>query len=133
MYKVIRSEKIQGQINSLGKSNEKKVELLSGSWDGHYAVATVVIDNTMPPAEVHEKSADVWNVLKGAGKFILGGILVNSKKIRDNELTGDSIDGGDEITVGPGDIIDIPANIPHQIDARNGRLEMIIIKVAVAV
>ncbi|MBI4160526.1 MAG: hypothetical protein HY506_01305 [Candidatus Yanofskybacteria bacterium] len=110
-------------------SDQKTVSLLSGAWEKRYAVASIIIDNIRPPAEVHQGAADIWLVLAGQGKFILGGQLINQKEIKPGEFTGDSIVNGQVERVGPGSIIDIPSGVPHQIDARGSRLELIIVKV----
>jgi|SRR3989344_8882905 len=126
--RVITKDYIQNAAQEAGRGI-KKVELLSGAWDGPYAVASVVIDNVRPDAEVHEHAADVWHVLKGSGKFILGGKLENAKEVRAGEFTASSIRGGIEYEVTDGDVVDIPAGVPHQIDAAGSRLEMLIIKI----
>ena len=126
--RVITKDYIQNAAQEAGRGI-KKVELLSGAWDGPYAVASVVIDNVRPDAEVHEHAADVWHVLKGSGKFILGGKLENVKEVRAGEFTASSIRGGIEYEVTDGDVVDIPAGVPHQIDAAGSRLEMLIIKI----
>lgn len=127
-YKIINKQEILKIVEGLGK-NLKKSVLLSGSWEGPYAIASVVFDNIMPKAELHERAVDVWHVLKGSGKFILGGQLNNPEKIAENEFTGDSIQEGEEFIVRAGDIIDIPAGIAHQVDAGGTRLETIIVKI----
>ncbi len=117
------------EIFSQSESDKKTVNLLSGAWDKRYAIAAIVIDGICPPAEVHQSAADIWLVLAGTGKFILGGKLVNQKEIKPGEFTGDSITNGQAKSVGPGSIIDIPSGVPHQIDARGSRLELLIVKV----
>lgn len=129
-YKVIKQKQIS-DISDKSKGENKSVSLLSGSWAGRYAIASIVFDNIMPKAEVHEKTVDVWYILKGGGKFILGGQLKNSQKIAKNELTGDSIQKGEEFIVEAGDIIDIPVGIAHQVDARGTRLKTIIVKIKI--
>lgn len=126
-YKVIKSKEVS-DLSSKDGEGTKSVNLLSGSWEGPCAVASIVFDNVMPKAEIHEKAIDVWFILNGSGKFILGGQLNNGQKIAENEFTGDSIQGGEEFIVVAGDIIDIPADIAHQVNARGGRLETIIVK-----
>ncbi len=90
---------------------------------------TVVVDNVLPKAEVHEKSADVWQVLKGEALFIISGELENKTLHKPNEWVADSIQGGREYSVKTGDVIDIPAGVPHQIDARGRRVELLIVKI----
>ena len=126
--KIIRKDEVS-QAGASVERNVKKAVLFSGAWDGTYAVAVVVVDGIKPKAEVHERAADVWRVMKGSGKFILGGAMQNAEKIREGEWTADEISGGEIGEVGEGDLIDIPAGVPHQIDAVGTRLELQIVKI----
>lgn len=128
-YRVIKNKEIADALSAVGRG-VKKSTVQSGSWSESYALATMVIDNVMPDAEIHETKRDLWYVVSGKGIFILGGILVDKKENGGGELTGSSIEGGEIFEVGAGDVIDIPAGVPHQIDARGERLEMLIVKIA---
>jgi len=123
------TNKEAAEIELAATPRAKTVKLLSGVWDGPYAVASVVFDNVMADAELHERAADIWIVQKGSAKFILGGELKNPVSLRTGEKTSASIAGGKEQEVAEGDVIDIPPGIPHQIDARGRRIELLIVKV----
>ena len=123
------TNKEAAEIELAATPRAKTVKLLSGVWDGPYAVASVVFDNVMADAELHERAADIWIVQKGSAKFILGGELKNPVSWRTGEKTSASIAGGKEQEVAEGDVIDIPPGIPHQIDARGRRIELLIVKV----
>lgn len=127
-HTVITSDAIAKATDGIGQ-NIKKSALLSGAWDGKYAVATVVIDGVKPKAEVHKNAADIWRVLKGRGQFILGGALKNEEQVTEQEFVAETITGGEMFGVSEGDMIDIPAGIPHQIDPQGGRLELLIVKI----
>lgn len=127
-HKVITRQAAE-EISAGIPTGVKESRLLSGSWDGPYAIAVVVADNIKPKAEIHKSTADVWCVLSGKGKMILGGKLVEPEFISEIELTSDSIEGGEEIQVAEGDVIDIPPGVAHQFDARGGRLELLILKI----
>lgn len=123
------TNKEAAEIELAAGSRAKTVKLLSGSWDGPYAVASVVLDDVLPDAEMHEHAADIWFVRKGSAKFILGGELKNPVSLRKGEKTAASIAGGKEQEVAEGDVIDIPPGVPHQIDARGRRIELLIVKI----
>lgn len=127
-YKIITNGSIVETASGI-EQNVKKAVLFSGAWDGKYAVATVVIDGLKPKAEVHKNAADVWRVLKGHGKFIMGGKLGSAEEIRFGEFSANGIAGGEEHEVSEGDIIDIPPGVPHQIDPQGGRIELLILKI----
>lgn len=70
--------------------------------------------------ELHEKFADVFVVLAGRATLVSGGHMVNGKSTGPGEVRGDSVQGGKEIMLNKGDIVHIPANIPHQLLLANG-------------
>lgn len=127
-YKII-SNKENTETAFVAIKGAKTVKLLSGAWNGPYAVASVVLDDVLPDAEVHEHAADIWFVQKGGAKFILGGELPDKKMLRAGEWSAPSIVGGEIRDVSEGDLIDIPPGVAHQIDARGTRIELLIVKV----
>jgi mannose-6-phosphate isomerase-like protein (cupin superfamily) len=81
-------------------------------------------------AEQHEKFADFYVVLTGEATLVSGGQMVNGKTTEPGELRGDSIQGGKETKLVKGDIIHIPANIPHQLVlAKGATFQYFIVKV----
>jgi mannose-6-phosphate isomerase-like protein (cupin superfamily) len=66
-------------------------------------------------AELHEKFADFYFVLGGAATLVSGGHMVNSSTTAPGEVRGDSVQDGKETKLKKGDIVHIPANIPHQL------------------
>ena len=127
-YKVIKRSEVETAAGSI-KQQAKESVLLSGDWKDKYAVAVVVADHNMGTAEVHEKSVDTWRVLSGSAKFILGGKLKDPTSSKPGEWRSDVIEGGEEIEVSEGDVIDVPAGVPHQLDAANSRIELLIVKI----
>lgn len=71
-------------------------------------------------AEVHEHEADIFVIQSGNGNLLQGGKLVNSKATKPGELRGPSIAGGTPIKIGKGDVIHIPAGVPHQLLVEKG-------------
>jgi mannose-6-phosphate isomerase-like protein (cupin superfamily) len=81
-------------------------------------------------AEQHEKFADFYVVIAGEAKLVSGGQMVNGKSTAAGELRGDSIQNGKETTLTKGDVVHIPANIPHQlILAKGATFKYFVIKV----
>jgi mannose-6-phosphate isomerase-like protein (cupin superfamily) len=86
--------------------------------------------NQSGQAEQHEKFADFYVVLSGEAKLIAGGKMVKGASTGAGELRGESIEGGKETTLKKGDIVHIPANIPHQVVlAKGATFEYYVIKV----
>jgi mannose-6-phosphate isomerase-like protein (cupin superfamily) len=71
-------------------------------------------------AEVHEQEADFFVVESGRGTLVTGGKVVNPKTEKAGEIRGTSIEGGDRHPVAAGDIVHIPAGVPHQLLLDNG-------------
>jgi hypothetical protein len=64
--------------------------------------------------EQHDNIVDVVIVQSGAGTLLLGGKMINPKAAAGSgELVGTGIEGGERQPLGPGDVVHIPARIPH--------------------
>jgi glc operon protein GlcG len=64
-------------------------------------------------AEVHTHDTDVFYVLSGGAEFVTGGELVGERNDGNGEWRGNAIKGGETRRLGTGDIIVIPAGVPH--------------------
>jgi glc operon protein GlcG len=64
-------------------------------------------------SEIHTKDADIVYVLDGTATLVTGGAAVNSKPIATDEFRGERIDGGETRLLSKGDVIIIPAGVPH--------------------
>jgi hypothetical protein len=65
-------------------------------------------------AELHRAKTDLIIVTEGQATLISGGTIPDGKATSPVEVRGSSITGGESRTIGPGDIIRIPAGTPHQ-------------------
>ena len=72
-------------------------------------------------AEWHEKEADVMYISAGTVTMVYGGTIVDSKTTAPGEMRGPSIQGGTEVTLGAGDVLHIPAKVPHQMKLDAGK------------
>ena len=72
------------------------------------------------PAALHEKDGELMVVLQGAGNIVTGGKLVDEKRVNANNLSGASIAGGHSQAVAVGDMLIVPANVPHQVIPTGG-------------
>jgi uncharacterized protein GlcG (DUF336 family) len=64
-------------------------------------------------AEIHTQDADIIYVLDGTATLVTGGAPINVKPIAADELRGERIDGGEARQLLKGDVIIIPAGVPH--------------------
>ena len=72
-------------------------------------------------AEVHDTQADVIVISKGEITMVYGGTVVDGKTTAPGETRGPAIKGGTEVKLGPGDILHIPAKVPHQMKLDPGK------------
>jgi mannose-6-phosphate isomerase-like protein (cupin superfamily) len=81
-------------------------------------------------AELHETQTDIMVVDEGEATLIVGGTMVGPKTIKPHEVRGSSIEGGETKQLGPGDIVHIPAKVPHQLKIKSGtRFTYTVVKV----
>lgn len=64
--------------------------------------------------EVHEKQTDIFVIQSGDAELVIGGSVVGSKTVSAGEIRGGSIQNGSKKNVSAGDVVHIPAGVPHQ-------------------
>jgi mannose-6-phosphate isomerase-like protein (cupin superfamily) len=72
-------------------------------------------------AELHETQVDIMVVESGEATLVVGGTMVAPKTIKPHEVRGTSIEGGETKQLTPGDVIHIPAKVPHQLKIASGK------------
>lgn len=103
---------IKARVNS-AKLDEHKVGLdRVATWGNHGLLA--IRREGDGEAEVHDTQVDVIFVTSGEGTLIIGGTVVDPKTTAPGEIRGKSITGGIARKMAPGDVIHIPAKLPHQ-------------------
>lgn len=81
-------------------------------------------------AEVHDNSDDVYYVLEGQARLILGGKLENPIEKNKGEWKSKKIIGGTEFIIKKGDLIVVPRGTPHQrFTIKSKTFSMILIKI----
>jgi mannose-6-phosphate isomerase-like protein (cupin superfamily) len=94
--------------------------------------SVLVVRRTKPgQAEVHTELTDVWYVIDGSATFVTGGMLNDSKTVAPHELRGTGVAGGVSRHISKGDVIDIPAGVPHWVSQVDGK-ELVYLTVKVA-
>ena len=64
-------------------------------------------------AEIHTKDADIIYVLDGTATFVTGGTAVDPATTAPDEIRGKRIEGGETRQLAKGDVLIVPAGIPH--------------------
>lgn len=80
-------------------------------------------------AEIHQTDTDVFYVLSGEATFVTGGTIPGAKPTAPHELRGAAIDGGEIRTLRAGDVVTIPAGVPHWFRAVAEPLTYYVVKV----
>ncbi len=70
--------------------------------------------------ELHQNFADIFFILDGHATILTGGSLVEQKTTGPGELRGKSVDGGSRQELRAGDVVHIPAGVPHQMLVSEG-------------
>src|SRR5213593_3987929 len=94
--------------------------------DSHHAAAQVISDypNDLYMAahreadgvpELHETQADVFFVQSGTATLVVGGTLLNGETVAPHEKRNGTIQGGFRRKLVAGDVVRIPARMPHQL------------------
>jgi mannose-6-phosphate isomerase-like protein (cupin superfamily) len=66
-------------------------------------------------AEVHQSVNDIFICEAGEATLLYGGTVKNPKSAGPGETLGDAVAGGQSVIMRPGDMVHIPANLPHQL------------------
>ncbi len=83
-------------------------------------------------AELHESQADIFVVESGEATLIVGGTVIDGRVTGVGEVRGRAISGGELKGLSPGDIVHIPAKMPHQVLVASGKqVSYVIVKVDV--
>jgi mannose-6-phosphate isomerase-like protein (cupin superfamily) len=109
---------------------------------GGYNVAVGVIHRPQTPpgvAAVHYKVSEIYHVTDGAGTLVTGGTMVNAKtrpadaisvKLEDGPgESGTAIQGGVTRRIKAGDVVVIPAGVPHWFSEIEGSITYIVVRV----
>jgi mannose-6-phosphate isomerase-like protein (cupin superfamily) len=111
-FAMYSSADLKARVDA-AKPDDHKVRMnRAGSWGNHSMLA--IRRDGDGEAEVHDTQVDVVFVRSGEGTLILGGTVVEPRTTGPGEIRGKSITGGVSKKMAAGDVIHIPAKIPHQ-------------------
>ena len=102
------------------KVNAQKLAIQTLAKYGTHAVM-IAHREASGEAELHETQADLFIVQTGAATLKIGGTMVDAKSTGPGEMRGPSISGGEEKKLAPGDVVHIPAKVPHQVMLAKGQ------------
>jgi mannose-6-phosphate isomerase-like protein (cupin superfamily) len=94
----------------------------------NYAVITGKRDKA-GTAELHEKDTDVFYIVDGTATYVTGGKMIDGKSTAPGEVRGSGIEGGDTRQLSKGDVLIIPAGVPHWFKEVQGPFHYFVVKV----
>jgi mannose-6-phosphate isomerase-like protein (cupin superfamily) len=114
-FVVWKSGELKGMEKKLApKMDAQKVATQQlAKYDNHSAM--VAHREASGQAELHVKVADVFVIQSGEGTVVVGGTIPDGKTTAPGEVRGANVVGGSKHPVAVGDVVHIPANIPHQL------------------
>jgi quercetin dioxygenase-like cupin family protein len=76
-------------------------------------IVMVVSRDKPGEVEIHDKETDTFHVLEGSATLVTGGTMTGGKVTAANQRRGKDITGGEVHHLTKGDVIVIPAGVPH--------------------
>jgi quercetin dioxygenase-like cupin family protein len=73
----------------------------------------VVTRTSRGEVEIHDKETDTFHVLEGSATFITGGTMTGGRVTAPGQQRGKDMTGGQTYHLTKGDVIVIPAGVPH--------------------
>jgi mannose-6-phosphate isomerase-like protein (cupin superfamily) len=133
---------IQANLNGAPNSATNPLPNIRVVDAGGYNVAVGVIHRPQTPpgvAAVHFKVTEIYHVMDGAGTLVTGGAMVNAKtrppeaisvRLEDGPgASGTAIEGGVSRRIKAGDVVVIPAGVPHWFSEIEGSITYVVVRV----
>jgi mannose-6-phosphate isomerase-like protein (cupin superfamily) len=79
--------------------------------------------------EIHKKLTDIFYIVQGSTTLVTGGKVIGAIATNPDEPRGSSIEGGETRQLSAGDVVLIPAGIPHWMKDVKGTLLYLVVKV----
>jgi mannose-6-phosphate isomerase-like protein (cupin superfamily) len=80
---------------------------------GGYRTGPYAPDDYRPAVEVHTQEADLFYVIDGTATQVLGGTVTGGKETGPGQIRGATIEGGRTYHLSKGDVMWVPAGVPH--------------------
>jgi mannose-6-phosphate isomerase-like protein (cupin superfamily) len=112
-------DKGKSMLLEAAKSSSGSVSSVFETYPGHFTQLTA--RTRSGGGEQHRQLTDVFFVVDGDATEIVGGRMVDATESQPGEVRGTRVEGGESYPLHKGDVLHIPANIPHQTIVPAGR------------
>jgi mannose-6-phosphate isomerase-like protein (cupin superfamily) len=119
-FQMWTSSELQTRANALKLNEYQQGVDRMENWGNHAVILERLEGAT--PAEAHEIMADLFVVTSGETMLTVGGIIVDPVNTTVGEPRGKSINGGVTKKLAAGDIVHIPAKMPHRLSVEAGKV-----------
>jgi mannose-6-phosphate isomerase-like protein (cupin superfamily) len=96
---------------------------------GGYRTGPYAPADYRPDVEIHEKEGDLFYVIDGGATQVLGGTVIGGKQSAPGQIRGSKINGGQTYKISKGDIMWVPAGVPHWFPEIPEPLSYLLVKV----
>ncbi len=112
---VFSGQAVQSQLTALIQA--AKASGSGGATLGDYQSHAIKLSvrTASGGAEAHAHYDDIFVVTDGSAKLVTGGNVIHAKTDSEGETKGSSIENGKSETIAKGDVVHIPAGVPHQL------------------
>jgi quercetin dioxygenase-like cupin family protein len=137
MKRTILASALLLTVAALGAAEDSKVTFV-----GHDQVAkggslvtapnlSITVAHRTEPGmvEVHDKETDTFYVLDGSATIVTGGTMVGGGVTGPGQQRGTDITGGQARHLAKGDVMVIPAGVPHWFKEVSGSIDYYVVKV----
>jgi mannose-6-phosphate isomerase-like protein (cupin superfamily) len=108
------AKELAGKLSPQGLASQKLADM------GNYNFA-LALRQQSGSVEVHRKMADIFVIQGGEADLVTGGTVLNPTNSSPTEIRGTAIQDGVEHHVVAGDVLTIPAGMPHQMKVAPGK------------
>jgi mannose-6-phosphate isomerase-like protein (cupin superfamily) len=105
-------EKAQA-LNAKAQGPEGAASTKLDEYPNHFTMISLRHKNGR--AEIHEQYADFFFVVQGQATLLTGGTMLDAKTMSAGEIRGTAVQGGTKTNLNQGDVVHIPATVPHQL------------------
>jgi mannose-6-phosphate isomerase-like protein (cupin superfamily) len=111
-FAIYKAADVQARLKATKLDAHKAGLDRAGTWSNHGLL--LVRREGDGEVEIHNTQVDVITVISGEGTLLIGGTMAGGHDTAPNEIRGTSLSGAEKVAMAAGDVIHIPAKVPHQ-------------------